>query len=372
MTMKDQGALIFLFFVPLVYPLIYASIYDAELVRDVPVVVVDNSRTQKSRSLVRKIDATEGVKVVGYATDMPDAREALAEKACFGIVLIERDFGRDIGRGERGDVTLFCDMSLLVRYKSLLIGVTEATLDLGHDIQVESLGALGADGPKLPPVYTPSFYALGNPQQGFATFLMPGIMMLVLQQTILLTLCLLGGGLYEQSSSGRLTSYLSAPIAGGATTRLLGKSLAYFIVYAGQLIYMLFIVPYFFGYPQEAGFVEILALCVPYILAVVMLGMTLHPFVRERETVFLLIVFTSVLMVFLSGITWPVFAFPNWLKFVSGMIPSTWGMQAFERMNANGASLAEVSHEIYMLWILAAFFFMTAVCANKWSQLRKR
>ncbi|MDD6141262.1 MAG: ABC transporter permease, partial [Bacteroidales bacterium] len=52
MTMKDQGALIFLFFVPLVYPLIYASIYDAELVNDVPLVVVDNSRTSKSRSLV--------------------------------------------------------------------------------------------------------------------------------------------------------------------------------------------------------------------------------------------------------------------------------------------------------------------------------
>ncbi|MDD6621971.1 MAG: ABC transporter permease [Bacteroidales bacterium] len=373
MTMKDQGALIFLFFVPLVYPLIYASIYDAELVNDVPLVVVDNSRTSKSRSLVRKIDATQGIKVAGYAADMQEAREALAEKACFGVVLIERDFGTDIGRGERGDVTLFCDMSLLVRYKSLLIGVTEATLDLGHDIQVESLGALGADGPKLPPVYTPSFYALGNPQQGFATFLMPGILMLVLQQTILLTLCLLGGGLYERRrANGWISSYLSTPIAGGATTRLLGKSMAYFIVYFGQLIYMLCIVPHIFSYPQEAGFVEILALSVPYIFAVVMLGMTLHPFVRERESVFLLVVFTSVLMVFLSGITWPVYAFPKWLKFLSGMLPSTWSMHAFERLNADGASLAEVSHEIYMLWILAACFFMTAVCANKWSQLRRR
>lgn len=44
--------------VPLVYPLIYSFIYTNEVVREVPAVVVDDSRSSLSREYLRKVDAT--------------------------------------------------------------------------------------------------------------------------------------------------------------------------------------------------------------------------------------------------------------------------------------------------------------------------
>lgn len=41
---RDFGALIFFFALPFAYPILYALIYNPEVVRDVPMVVVDNAR----------------------------------------------------------------------------------------------------------------------------------------------------------------------------------------------------------------------------------------------------------------------------------------------------------------------------------------
>lgn len=360
----DKGVMIFIFLLPLIYPVVYALIYNPELSRDVKAVVVDDDRSEKSRNFIRKIDASEGVKVIGYAANMEEAKEALALKKCYGIIHIDRNFEKDIVRGERGKAMLYCDMSLLIRYKSLLSSVTEASFDLGSEIQFETFGAMGASGPKLPTVYKPAYYPLGNPEQGFATFLLPGIMILVIQQTILLAICMLAGGMYEKFRAGLISS---PAVRGDFIPVLFGKAGAYIIIYIPIVFYLLYILPYAFKYPQEAGFWDLLILCVPFILSVVFLGMTLQAFVRERESVFVVIVFSSVLMLFASGITWPLFSTPVPLQFIGGCIPSTWAMQAFERMNANGASLYEVGFEMKMLWLLTFVYGITAYIVNRFS-----
>ena len=57
-TFRDQGVLIFFILVPLGYPLLYSFIYDNEVVREVPAVVVDDSHSSLSREYLRKVDAT--------------------------------------------------------------------------------------------------------------------------------------------------------------------------------------------------------------------------------------------------------------------------------------------------------------------------
>ena len=107
-------------------------------------------------------------------------------------------------------------------------------------------------------------------------------------------------------------------------------------------------------------------------LGVIFLGLTLQLLSRERETVFLLIVFTSVLLLFLSGVLWPTFGMNNFLHFLGGCFPSTWAMQAFVRMNANGATLSDVSHEYYMMWLLVVVYFLMAFVGNKVAEYKYR
>ena len=56
-----------------IYAVIYPLPYRAELLRDVPVVLVDQDRTTTSADLVRRIDASEAVSISGDARDMAQA-----------------------------------------------------------------------------------------------------------------------------------------------------------------------------------------------------------------------------------------------------------------------------------------------------------
>ena len=61
-------------------------------------------------------------------------------------------------------------------------------------------------------------------------------------------------------------------------------------------------------------------------------------FVRERESSLLVIVFTSVVCLFLSGPIWPRYAFSPFWKMISDLVPATWGMEGFIRINSNGST----------------------------------
>lgn len=240
-------------------------------------------------------------------------------------------------------------------------------MTLGGKIQVETIGRLGADGPKIPATVRSTYVALGNPEQGFATFLLPGILTLIVQQSLILAICMMGGAIYERRRRNGGIDPLDT-VNSGAVCRLLGKSLAYIVIYIIPLLYLLLIVPAIFKYPQVGGFIDILLMSIPYMLSVTFLGMTLQVFVRERESAFLVIVFTSIIFLFLSGITWPLFDMDPFFRFLSGCCPSTWAMQAFERINANGASIADIGLEYQMLWLLSAVYFFLALAVNKFSR----
>ena len=113
LAFHDQGVIVFFLVLCAVYPIVYSLIYNPEIARDVAVVVVDDCRQADSRELVRELDATPEVRVVGYAANMQEARRMVDEKQCYGIVHVPRDYGLCLGRGEAAHVNLYCDMSVV-------------------------------------------------------------------------------------------------------------------------------------------------------------------------------------------------------------------------------------------------------------------
>ncbi len=366
----DFGVLLFFFALPLIYPLVYALIYNPEVVREVPMVVVDNSCTPLSRELAREMDATPGARVVGYCANMDEARRRMYEKDCYGILFIPADFGRRLGRGEQSPVSFFSDMSLLMNYKSFLTSLTDVTMHMGARLQTQSLG--GATEEQIAIASQPIPYAsinLYNPASGLATFLLPAILILILQQSLLLGIGMMAGGLYERR---QLHLYYSSRerMRNNVLHLVIGKSMCYFSLYILSVAYILHFIPWLFKYPQIGSQVEIYAFAVPYLFASIFFAMTLSLFVRERETSFMLFVFTSVIFLFISGLTWPRYAMPQLWRVVGAFIPSTWGVEGFIRMNTAGADIDDVSHAYKMLWILTALYFVTTCFVYRY-QIKK-
>ena len=358
-TFRDQGVLIFFILVPLVYPLIYAFIYTNETIREVPAVAVDNSRSSLSREYLRKVDATPDVNIVTYCADMEEAKLMMKERKAYGVIYIPADFSDNIARGKQTQVSLYCDMSGLLYYKALLLANTNVSLAMNADIKVERAGNSTERQDEI--TAYPIEYedvALYNPTNGFAAFLIPVVLMLIIQQTLLLGIGLSAGTAREHNQFRDLV-----PINrhyNGTLRIVMGKGLSYFMVYSLVSVYILCVVPWIFKLNRIAIPGELALFILPYLAACIFFSMTASIAIRNRETCMLLFVFTSVPLLFLSGISWPAAAIPPFWKYFSYIFPSTFGINGYVRINSMGATLNEVAFEYRALWLQAGFYFITA------------
>ncbi|WP_195620529.1 ABC transporter permease [Bacteroides clarus] len=370
-TFRDQGVLIFFVLVPLVYPLIYSFIYTNETIREVPTVVVDNSRSSLSREYLRKVDASPETSIVAHCADMEEAKLMLKDRKAYGIIYIPVHFSDDIARGKQTQVSIFCDMSGLLYYKALLTANTNVSLAMNADIKMKRAGNTTARQDEI--TTYPIEYedvAIFNPTNGFAAFLIPAVLILIIQQTLLLGIGLSAGTAREQNRFKDLV-----PINrhyNGTLRIVMGKGLSYFMVYSLVAVYILCVVPRLFSLNQIAipGVLTLFAL--PYLAACIFFAMTASIAIRNRETCMLLFVFTSVPLLFLSGISWPGAAMPEFWRYFSYIFPSTFGINGYVRINSMGATLNEVSFEYQALWIQTGIYFLTTCLVYRWQIIQSR
>ena len=370
-TFRDQGVLIFFVLVPLVYPLIYSFIYTNETIREVPTVVVDNSRSSLSREYLRKVDASPETSIVAHCADMEEAKLMLKDRKAYGIIYIPAHFSDDIARGKQTQVSIFCDMSGLLYYKALLTANTNLSLAMNADIKMKRAGNTTARQDEI--TAYPIEYedvAIFNPTNGFAAFLIPAVLILIIQQTLLLGIGLSAGTAREQNRFKDLV-----PINrhyNGTLRIVMGKGLSYFMVYSLVAVYILCVVPRLFSLNQIAipGVLTLFAL--PYLAACIFFAMTASIAIRNRETCMLLFVFTSVPLLFLSGISWPGAAMPEFWRYFSYIFPSTFGINGYVRINSMGATLNEVSFEYQALWIQTGIYFLTTCLVYRWQIIQSR
>lgn len=355
---KDQGVLIFFLLVPLAYPLLYAFIYTGEVVREVPAAVVDMNKSTLSREFIRKVDATPDVKIQSHCADMEEAKLLLKESKVYGVIYIPESFSSDITKGIQTQVTLYCDMSGMLYYKAILTASTEVSLKMNKAIKAKRAGNTTNRQDEISA--TPITYEavnLFNPQAGYASFLLPAVLILIIQQTLLLGVGLSAGTARENNRFRDLVP-LSRHYQG--TLRIvLGKSSAYFIIYAIVSAYILCVVPKIFSLVQIAQAGTLAAFILPYVLSCIFFAMTCSIFIHHREACMMIYVFTSVPLLFISGVSWPGSAIPEFWRVISWLFPSTFGINGYIAINSMGATLDQVLPEFRALWIQTGVYFLT-------------
>ena len=370
-TFRDQGVLIFFILVPLAYPLVYSFIYNNEVVREVPAVAVDCSHSSLSREYLRKVDATPDIHIVAYCTDLKEAQLLMKERKAYGTIYIPADFSDRLARGEQTQVSIYCDMSGLLYYKAMLLSNTQVSLEMNKHIKIARTGNTTQRQDEI--TAYPIRYeevSIFNPTTGFAAFLIPAVLMLIIQQTLLLGIGLSAGTARELNRFKDLV-----PINrhyNGTLRIVLGKGLSYFLVYVLVSFYVLFVVPRLFSLNQIGQPDALVLFVLPYLSACIFFAMTASIAIRNRETCMLIFVFTSVPLLFISGISWPGAAVPPFWRYLSYLFPSTFGINGFVKINNMGATLNEVAWEYKALWLQTGFYFITTCLVYRWQILTSR
>ena len=367
---KDEGALLFVILLPLAYPLLYSWIYNNEVVREVPVAVVDNSHSQTSREFVRHVDASPDVRVAAWSNNLEEASRLVARQEVYGIILLPEDFDRQLGRLQQAHVSVYCNMGLMLTYKAIFQTCSAVAADMNSHIQIALSGNPTAREDQLTthPMQV-SDVPIFNNTGGYGNFILPGVLVLIIQQVMLLGIGIAYGTSYEKRRFSRLTPMYERRF--GLARIMIGRTMGFFVLFLLIAAWVLLAVPRMFHFVQMLHFSDFLLFVVPYLLACVFFATTFSFFIRQRENVMLLVVFTSVPFLFMSGVSWPKSNIPEVWQWVSWLFPSTFGIQGFIKMNTMGGVFGDIIPEIKGLWIQTVIYGVFATLVTRW-QVKKR
>jgi ABC-2 type transport system permease protein len=305
-------------------------------------------------------NASPDVKVVAYVDDMDEGKMLIGRNVARALYYIPSDFQTRIYRMQQATISVYCDMSLVLTYKAAYQTALMVSQEMNSEIQIQLAGKytkreeqiqakpLEADG-----------QALFSPAGGYGSFVLPAVLMLIIQQTLVLGIGLSAGTARESNRFQNLVPP-DRRYYHGMFRVVFGKAMCYLMIYILMGAWLTIIVPRIFHFPCLAHWQDLLAIMLPYTLACIFFGMTVSCLVRYRENVMLIMVFVSVPLLFLTGVSWPQTEIPGFWQGVSSLFPSTFGVRAYIRLNSMGGTLSDVLTEYRILWCHVVVYFIVA------------
>ena len=362
--LHDGGVMIIFVVAGFLYPILYNFVYKNGILEDTPIAVVDDAACSDTRRMIREMDATREIDIAYRCTDMNEAKTLLQQRKVNGIVYFPSDFGDRLAAKETATFSIYADMSSFLYYKNLLMGSEFVMLHEINSIKIERLSLDGLTDQEADATVNTVRYEDINPYNrafSYSIFLISAILMLIIQQVMFYGMGMSVGTMREENRS--FASLPDTYSGRGVGRVVLGRGGVYWLLFMTIGIYVCCIVPAMFGFPQRGSFWDILLLLALFVTVCVFFSMTWTTLVTRRESAFLLFLFMSPVLVFLTGFSWPTTAFPAFWKYFSWLFPSTFGCQAFINMNTAGAPLTVVAPQLRALCIQGAAYYILACVA---------
>jgi ABC-2 type transport system permease protein len=346
-----RGPFAILILAPLVYGVFYPQPYLNQILRKIPIAVVDNDLSDLSQSIVQTLEASDAVSVAVRAQTLAEAHAAVDRGEAFAVVGIPPGAERDVLKGVAVHVPIYADATYLFIFRTTGNGIAVAINTLSSELAAggarqdgslvkATLAAASPSETLLQPIF--------NPVGGYASYIVPAAFVLILQQTLLIGAAALSGLAVAQS-------------AGGAMSGVLGRGIAHLTLYLPALALYLVVLPRVYGFSTLGDPLQLFAIASVFILATSFMAQAVGAWFKRPETPTLIFLGTSLPQLFLTGFSWPREAIPRPVQAVGYIFPSDLAIDAIVRIDQLGASLWEVVRDWRGLWILALAYFALAV-----------
>lgn len=347
------------------YGLLYNYMYAPDLVRNVPVVVVDNSKTALSREYIRLLDATPQVDVIVTGADYPQAKELMKMDKAAGILYLPNDFTDRVSRGNESVFIMYETTSAFLYYLAMQEASAGSMLALNDRFRPEMAVFLPTKDAAQLSVTNPinvAGTALYNSTAGYGTYLIPAVLIVIMFQTLLMVIGMVSG---EERQYMLLQNY--RPSFDQALRIVTGKTFVYVILYALFSLFLLGLIPLIFDLPDIGSSWNIIMLLIPFLMASSLFGLSASIFFTDSDAPLLMIAFFSVGLIFLSGVSYPLELMPWYWKLSHYLIPAAPATLAYVKLNSMGASIEEIHTEYITLWIQCAVYFVLACLAYRYN-----
>lgn len=323
---------------------VMSTVYAYRTVWDLPVAVIDQDHSSASRMLIRNIDATPKISLKSY-DNLAQAKSDLIQRKLFAIMIIPNQLEKHILAGKSVAVPVYGDATNRLANGQIQQDILQAYREMLNHYSMQTLLQNGFDQRQAQIIINPvqaQTRDLFNPGISFAAIIFPGLLVMLLQHSLLIASVRVSMLLRQQ---GKIP--ISATL-GGLSALIpiwLFLSLVLFVVW-----------PWLLGYRQSASIPVVLLLTFPFLLAVLGLGKLVTECLRSVELIYVTLSFMTMPIFYISGTIWPLQAMPGWVQCVSSMLPSTWATKAIAGVNQMGLPWQHALPDIAIMLLLGVFY----------------
>lgn len=356
----DAAAVLLLVVAGVLYAFYYPTPYMNQTVSKVPVAVVDLDRTVMSRQLTQMSAAAQQIDVRYIYSDIREAEEALANEKIYGFMVIPKDMEKTLRNGGNVNVNVFTHGAYVMLHGNIGTAFTTCALTLGATTKVKRI-ALGKKVPasKAMAMRDPvplSIQTMYNNTGSYANYVVPSVLVLVLQQTLVIGICVLGGARAHRKFRKKYRE--SREENEKLCYRYFGRSLAYFLHYCSFILFYHFVVYNVFDFPRRGETLPMVAFAIVFLFSTINFGMVLSQVFLRRETSMQIFLYMSIPILFLANFSWPSYLMPSWMVGFSALLPSTFAVPAWLSIQQRGADIYEAAALLYPLAIQAVFYML--------------
>ena len=339
----------------LIYSFLYPLPYTQQLPREQQIVVVNLDKSELGRKLERMVDATPQVTVAARAESLAEARQLVNQGEVQGLLVIPHDFQRDVLLGKSPTLAYGGDAAYFLVYGTIAEGIATAAGTVGAEVKVARMVMAGSEMSLAAENYTAiklNSQPVFNPTMGYVNYVVPAVFVLILHQTLLIAVGLLGGGQNEYLRSGHSGYWVHYP----ARRVVLVRGIVFTLIYLPLVMYYFGFSFSYYNISRLASMTDLLLITLPFLFAVIFLGMILGQLIPRRELATVVVLLSSLPLVFSTGFIWPVEMIPEPITWLAQLAPSTPAINAFLRLNQMGAEFDQVLPLWGQLWMQVVIY----------------
>ena len=283
----------------------YAATTD---VKDVPVIVADGDRSQASRSLVARFDASPNFTVIDTVTTVQEVDPYLQRGQAWIALAIPQGYGRSVEEHRPVALQVVADGS---DANSTTVALGYATALVG-EYAAELIGsAPGAAGIDL------RIRVYFNPQLESRFFMIPGVLALLL---LLVTANLAAMAIVREKELGTLEQLNVTPLR--RWELIVGKLLPYGVIALIDVLLVTAVAVFWFEVPLRGSFTLLVAMSLLYVICTLGLGLFISTISDTQQQAMMTATFFFLTpMIYLSGFIFPIENMPPVIQYATYLIP---------------------------------------------------
>lgn len=351
---RDKVMLMICFLAPIFLTVLFGFVYINQKVTNIPIVIYDADKTDLSRTIISGFNDSERLEVIKYAETYDELKREIEEQRAQMGIIIPPNMKKTVKSGQSSEVGIIYNGTNTLIMSTAGTAANQVVGTISAGINIKIMQGTGISSKKaMNAVQALAFKSRTwyNPTASYGPFMLLGLLATILQQLAFLAVAL---SFSRERESGAWKNLVFSKLK--SKEIILGKFLVYLVIFFIDAIIMYSIAIRFFQIPQIGNLSLVLLLFLVFLVSVLMLGIFLSAIIKSQVQAIEISMIIAVPSFILSGYTWPSFAMPKALQYVSNALPLTHYLNATKAVMYMGQGYNVIRNDVRFLIGLGLLF----------------